>query len=50
MTDGANAVARAAPIDRARALLPGIVSRAAEADRIGRLPAATQAEPMEAGL
>ena len=47
---GANAVAREELIDRARALLPAIAGRAAEADRIRRLPDATQAELMEAGL
>ena len=50
MTGGANAVAREALIERARALLPAIAGRAAEADRIRRLPDATQAELVEAGL
>ncbi|MDE0060278.1 MAG: acyl-CoA dehydrogenase family protein [Defluviicoccus sp.] len=50
MTGGANAVAREELIGRARALLPGIASRAAVADRIRRLPEETQAELMEAGL
>ena len=50
MNGGASAVAREELIDRARALLPAIAGRAAEADRIRRLPDATQAELMEAGL
>ncbi len=50
MTGDANAVAREVLIERARALLPAIAGRAAEADRIRRLPDATQAELMEAGL
>ena len=50
MGGSANTITREVLIERARALLPGIAGRAAEADRIRRLPAATQAELMEAGL
>ncbi len=46
----ARAVSREQLIDRARALLPAIAGRAAEADLIRRLPDATQAELVEAGL
>ena len=47
---GANAPGRGELLDRARALLPGIATRATEADRTCRIPEASHAEMMEAGL
>ena len=50
MGGGAIKITRETLIERARGLLPAIAGRAAEADRIRRLPEATQTELMAAGL
>ncbi len=49
-SSGTDVIMRDELINRARALLPAIADRAAEADRIRRLPEATQAELRDAGL